>query len=81
MIFHLVENLGKNNDLVPQSITFSQGQWKYHFFTQKDVKMLLWCPIYLSIYRTNLSISLSIYSLPGTVDTQRSDHSCLIQPQ
>ena len=29
----------RNDDLVPQSIIFSLGQRKYHFFTQKDVEM------------------------------------------
>ena len=28
-----------NDDLVPQSLFFSLGQWQYDFFTQKDVKI------------------------------------------
>ena len=29
----------KNDDFIPQSITFSPVQWKYHLFTHKFVKM------------------------------------------
>ena len=39
MIFPLPSE--KNYDLLPQSIIFSlvKVQWKYNFFTQKDVEM------------------------------------------
>ena len=32
-------HIGKNYDLVPLSIIFSLGQYKYHFFPQRDVEM------------------------------------------
>ena len=36
---YLGRSSDKNDDLVPQSIIFSLGQWKYHLFKKKDVEM------------------------------------------
>ena len=51
------ENLQKKYYLVPRSIIFALGQWKYHFITQKDVVM----PWFSSFLLKNI-LFLSIWS-------------------
>ena len=49
MIFPLP--LGKNDDSVTQSISFTLGQWKYHFFTQKYVEIPQLYMLYLCKFK------------------------------